>query len=158
MQALIASDTRYHNSVNTTHTTNTPNQRSTVIEPTTPLRKRRPSKPQAKPADGQLQNDHAHLLLGESLGVGEVVEALRGKVEVERVVAMLMEWRRVWQSVGKGKGEGVQGGDGEERGSGKGDEAAGVAVSRHDGEIKGGQVWKMEQADWNGSSQERKDR
>ena len=136
MQALIANDTRYHSSVNTTHTTNTPNQRSTVIEPTTQLRKRRPS----KPADGQLQNDHAHLLLGESLGVGEVVEALRGKLEVERVVAMLMEWRRVWQSVGKGKGEGVRGGDGEERESGKGDEAAGVTVSRHDGEIKGGQV------------------
>ena len=47
-------------------------------------------------------------LLGEGFGVGEVLEALRAKVEVDRVVGRLLEWRRVNQSVGMGKQKGTE--------------------------------------------------
>lgn len=60
------------------------------------------------------------MLLGEEFGIGDVLEALRGKVEAEKVVGRLLVWRREWQSGGKKGGDG--GGDrgGECR---KGDEA-----------------------------------
>lgn len=44
------------------------------------------------------------MLEGSRFGVNEVVEALRGKVEVERVVSRLREERRVVWCVGIGLG------------------------------------------------------
>lgn len=44
---------------------------------------------------------------GAGCPVGEVVEALRGKEEVEGVVRRLVEWRRVNQGVERKEREGV---------------------------------------------------
>lgn len=93
------------------------------IEPTTPLRKRRFSKPADARNQSQLDRE---LLLGEAFRVSEVVEALKGGVEVERVVGRLLEWRRVNQSVGMG--EGRVGGRGKGvRGEGSNEDGKGVA-------------------------------
>lgn len=48
--------------------------------------------------------------------MNEIVEALRGKVEVERVVGRLMEERREFWCAGKGQGvsDGEEGDEGED--------------------------------------------
>lgn len=67
--------------------------------------------------------DEHERLLGEGFGIDEVVEALRGKVEVERVVGRLMELRREVWCLGMGQAE--DGGEGGEKG-GKVHEAVGA--------------------------------
>lgn len=54
----------------------------------------------------QHQADAAFVLEGERFGVHEVVEALRGRVEVERVMKRLREERRVFWCGGMGMGQG----------------------------------------------------
>lgn len=92
LQNLIA------NSYTTTQASTLNNTTNDSVPPLVhqfPLRKRRLS---SKPANDQQhqQTDPAHLLSGDGadFGVNEVVEALRGKVEVERVFEKLMERRR----------------------------------------------------------------
>ncbi len=123
LQNLIA------DSHTTTHASTLNNTNNTPAPPLVhqlPLRKRRLS---SKAANDQQhpQTDPAHLLSGDrgDFGVNEVVEALRGKVEVERVFGRLMERRRrVWCG---GRLQGMRDGNeewnGEEKGEGQGEGA-----------------------------------
>lgn len=106
---------RYNNTSNH-HATSAAS--SNNLTTTTPQRKRRPS----KLANG---SDTVSFVPGEQFGISEATEALRAKVEADRVVRWSLEWRGVAQAVerkgGMGdsrdwKGDGVEGG-----GSGKDD-------------------------------------
>ena len=106
------------------------------IEPSAPLRKRRLS----KPADGGGQQpDEQARLWGEGFGVGSVVEALRAKVDVERVVGRLLVWRREGEVKGEGKGE-----DGVEGEGTKGGEGIGGKGEDEMGGERGGEMARAE--------------
>lgn len=125
MQALIANNTSamntnsntHHHRHTASHIQTATQRRPTITDSTTPaLRKRRLS----KPTEGQSQEDQTRLL-GEGFGVSEVVEALKAKVEVDKVMGRLLEWRRVNQSRGMGKQQGwEEGADGKGGEDGKG--------------------------------------
>ena len=138
MEALVA-NTHSHSYTRTRTLTHT---NIGIIEPATLTpRKRRPS----KSADGGAQQPNEQALLwGEGFGVAEVVEALRGKVEVEKVVGRLLVWRREGGIKAAGVVE-VGSGDGGEGEVEKGDGEGGKSGKREEGKGDEGEAGKGEQ-------------